>query len=338
MSKITLNSVADITQSTTAQATINADLSTIQTAFDNTLSRDGTSPNQMTAPLDINSQQVLNLPQPATANSPLRLSDLNTFIGGGTVTNIPAGGITGSVLTKNSGTSYDVVWSTNPSDDAAGLNITLTGTNPVTIATVTNPTFAGGVTTPSLNNGGTLALPTSADTVLGRNTTDTLTNKSISGSTNTLSNIANASLTNSSITFAGTSVALGASGGHTSLTNSLGADVLLNNAANYFDGPSVAQGTTGTWYVSGTVTVVDTSAAPSLSAKLWDGTTVISSTMFGTAGAANSFYTLSISGIITSPAGNLRISVKDTTSTSGKILFNQSGNSKDSTITAIRIA
>jgi hypothetical protein len=39
----------------------------------------------------------------------------------------------------------------------------------------------------------------------------TLTNKTISGASNTLSNIANASLTNSSITINGTSVSLGAS-------------------------------------------------------------------------------------------------------------------------------
>jgi fibronectin-binding autotransporter adhesin len=44
------------------------------------------------------------------------------------------------------------------------------------------------------------------DTISG---TNTLTNKSISGSTNTLSNIANASLTNSSITFGATAQALG---------------------------------------------------------------------------------------------------------------------------------
>ena len=57
----------------------------------------------------------------------------------------------------------------------------------------------------------TLSLPNSTDTLLGRATTDTLTNKSISGSTNTLSNIGNASLTNSAITINGTSVSLGGS-------------------------------------------------------------------------------------------------------------------------------
>ena len=57
----------------------------------------------------------------------------------------------------------------------------------------------------------TLSLPNSTDTLVGRATTDTLSNKSISGSTNTLSNIGNASLTNSAITINGTSVSLGGS-------------------------------------------------------------------------------------------------------------------------------
>lgn len=55
------------------------------------------------------------------------------------------------------------------------------------------------------------ALPDGSTTLVGIDVTQTLTNKSISGAANTLSNIANASLTNSSITINGSSVALGAS-------------------------------------------------------------------------------------------------------------------------------
>jgi hypothetical protein len=120
-----------------------------------------------------------------------------------------------------------------------------------------------------------------------------------------------------------------------SLTNSLGADVNLNNTANYFDGPSVAQGTSGTWFVSGTVTVNDASTAVYF-AKLWDGTTVLASTEIVIL-STQTVGTISLSGVITSPAGNLRISVRDTTTTAGLIKFNLTGNSKDSTITAVRI-
>ncbi len=103
----------------------------------------------------------------------------------------------------------------------------------------------------------------------------------------------------------------------TSITNSLSGDVALNNTANYFDGPSVAQGTSGTWFVSGTVTVRDTAGGAGFLAKLYDGTTVIASAIINTP-ALNVPAIISLSGVITSPAGNLRIAVRDASSTSGR--------------------
>ena len=128
----------------------------------------------------------------------------------------------------------------------------------------------------------------------------------------------------------------GFTAGFSPITNSLGANVLLNNTANYFDGPSVAQGTSGTWFVSGSVTFL-ASALDYIHAKLWDGTTVIASgakTIVSTEGYA----TITLSGYITNPVGNLRISARDITTTNGQLVYNTTGNSKDSTITAIRIA
>jgi hypothetical protein len=120
------------------------------------------------------------------------------------------------------------------------------------------------------------------------------------------------------------------------ITNSLAADVLLNNIALYFDGPSVAQGTVGTWFVSGTVTVTDPGFSAAIYTKLWDGTTVIDSGATQTVAAGGSI-AITLSGIITNPAANLKISVRDLAGSSAFIKFNVTGNSKDSTITAIRI-
>lgn len=145
--------------------------------------------------------------------------------------------------------------------------------------------------------------------------------------------------TNGQVLVANSSVAAGVSWASigTTITNSLGADVALNNTGNYFDGPSIAQGTAGTWFASGTVVVTDTAGAASINVKLWDGTTVIASAYVNPK-TLNSPISVSLSGPLASPAGNIRISAQDVTSTSGKILFNQSSNSMDSTVSATRVA
>jgi hypothetical protein len=203
MSKITLASLSNLQNDTTATTAINSNSSIIQTAMDNTLSRDGTSPNQMGANLDMNSNRILNLPVPATGSEPLRYTDLTSFVGGGTVTNIPAGGSTNDVLVKNSNTDYDVKWAHESTDVLAGSNIVVTGTSPITVSTTTTPSFTtvNGLTLTS--NTGTLTLNTNTlaisgsgvsqtlagpsgtltfqgtDTYVGRATTDTLTNKTL---------------------------------------------------------------------------------------------------------------------------------------------------------------
>lgn len=125
----------------------------------------------------------------------------------------------------------------------------------------------------------------------------------------------------------------------TPITDSISGDVSLNNTSNYIDGPSVAQGSTGTWFAYGTVTLQDTTAGlNAFKVKLWDGTTVIDSTFAEVNGSTNNVVVVSLGGFLASPAGNLRISVNDQTTTAGKILANASGLSKDSTITAFRVA
>ncbi len=86
--------------------------------------------------------------------------------------------------------------------------ITATGTTTVVLSLPAALTFTGKTVTggtfllpiiSSISNSGTITIPSGTDTLVARNTTDTLTNKSISGTGNTLTNIGNASLTNSTI-------------------------------------------------------------------------------------------------------------------------------------------
>lgn len=122
------------------------------------------------------------------------------------------------------------------------------------------------------------------------------------------------------------------------VTNTLAGDVNLNNTGAFFDGPSCAQGTSGTWLAYGTVTLVDSTNAALFICKLWDGTTVMASGVVTATGAGNNCQ-MALSGIITNPAANIRISVNDGSSNNGKIKFNaSSGPSHDATLTVVRIA
>ena len=129
----------------------------------------------------------------------------SSLAAGSGVTSVATGtGLTGGPITSTGTISID------------STVVTLTGTQTLTNKTLTAPVIA------TIVNTGTLTLPTSTDTLVARNTTDTLTNKTISGSSNTLSNIANSSLTNSAVTIGTTAISLGASsltlGGLTTVT------------------------------------------------------------------------------------------------------------------------
>jgi hypothetical protein len=89
---------------------------------------------------------------------------------------------------------------------------------------------------------GNLSIDTSVTADLS--TAQTLTNKTISGSSNTLSNIANSSLTNSAITINGTSVSLGG-------TRTLGTDDISEGSTNKYFSNELAQDAIGNSLGSG---------------------------------------------------------------------------------------
>jgi hypothetical protein len=181
--------------------------------------------------------------------------------------------------------------------------VSLTGTQTLTNKTLTAPNIS------TITNTGTLTLPTSADTLVGRATTDTLTNKSISGSTNTISNIANSSLANSSITINGTTISLGG-------TATVGA--VLANVLTIGDGISY----TGASTYNGSVAVT-IDLKPATDTQL-GGIRILA---VGTSGIINSTGTISVAVATTTQLGAVLVDGTSITATSpgGVITANAGG-------------
>lgn len=77
MTKLTLNDIATVVN---APTTINTNNELIETAIENTLSRDGTAPNAMNADFDMNGNSILNLPYPQSPLEPVRLIDIGGYL------------------------------------------------------------------------------------------------------------------------------------------------------------------------------------------------------------------------------------------------------------------
>ena len=211
-------------------------------------------------------------------------------------------------------------------DTTTGDYIHITGTTTITAITLAQGAersivFDGILT---LTNGASLILPSGANITTA------------AGDTAVFRGEASAVVRCVSYIRASGNALVGSAIGAAPITNSLSGDVAMNSAA-YFTGPSVAQGSVGTWFASGTITIVNNSGAQ-IDAKLWDGTTVIASASALMPNVGSTWISISLSGFLATPAGNLRISAMPVAGTAGSIAFNASGNSKDSTITAFRIA
>jgi len=60
MTKLVQNDIASLTNEQSALAALNANYNSLELFSDSVLSRDGTTPNQMNADLDMNSNRIFN--------------------------------------------------------------------------------------------------------------------------------------------------------------------------------------------------------------------------------------------------------------------------------------
>ena len=79
MAKLTLNPLASLANASSAVSTINVNWDLIEAALENTLSRDGTSPNEMESQLDMNSNAIINLPAAVANASPVRKAEFDVL-------------------------------------------------------------------------------------------------------------------------------------------------------------------------------------------------------------------------------------------------------------------
>jgi len=149
----------------------------------------------------ITSTGTLNL-----ANTAVTAASYGSATDVGTFTVNAQGQLTAAANVAISAVSIGAVTAVN----GTANEITSTGTSTVTLSLPAALTFTGKTVTDGTFN--MTSATVGADTVTTNTAAQTLTNKTISGATNTLSNIGNASLTNSSVTYNGVTVALGASG------------------------------------------------------------------------------------------------------------------------------
>lgn len=159
-----------------------------------------------------------------TTGSPITTSGTITL--GGTLS-VDSGGTGVNTLTgyvKGTGTAPLSASSTIPTTDLSGTvsnaqltnssitingnSVSLGGSTTITAATANPLTIGTGLTGTSYNGSApvTVAIDSTVATLSG---VQTLTNKSISGSTNTLTNIPNSALTNSALTVGSTAISLG---------------------------------------------------------------------------------------------------------------------------------
>jgi hypothetical protein len=169
--------------------------------------------------LDTNGNEILSFTPVASATDFVAIKN---GIGVGLPLHISAAGPSANVGLHIEPKGTGLVTISDGTDATKGIRFRSSGSATSAITLLDAVSTAGHVVT----------LPDATTTLVGRNTTDTLTNKSISGSTNTLSNIGNSSLTNSTITINGASTSLGGSVNVGTVTSVTGTAPVVSSGGN----------------------------------------------------------------------------------------------------------
>lgn len=80
MGKLVLDNVVSLQSEPSALQTMASNNERVEAALENTLSRDGTGPNQMEAPLDLNGHHILNVGPPVSGSDVARLQDVRNAL------------------------------------------------------------------------------------------------------------------------------------------------------------------------------------------------------------------------------------------------------------------
>lgn len=276
MSKITLNDVTSFQNDASAATIVNNNSATLETAFENTLSRDGTTPNTMGSDFDMNSYRILNLTDALTTKEPVTLGQFEAVIDAletGVV-------VDGSYITvgSNSGLNNERVLT-------AGNNLSLVdaGANStITVGTTNSPNFTTSVTSP---------IGTFSTEVV----TPSIRSGSAAGSSLTVKSTSNASPSGDILNLYGSTVTLGSPQNSPSIINFSGASgggvtVNIASASNGLNALNVynVAGSKQTWVPGGGATTVTFPAATdTLVGKATTDT--LTNKTYDTAGTGNSF-------------------------------------------------
>jgi hypothetical protein len=197
--------------------------------------------------------------------------------------------VKGNLTVQGSTTQVDST-TVNIGDNIIQLNGTGATNAGIVVRDATSPTFTSGSFLWDSTNDKWVAGPLgSEDEVVLKTASQALTNKTISGGSNTLTNIGNASLTNSSITIAGTSTSLG---------GSITAATILTSTGVWSGSAQLPAGV-----VSGSAQVIASLPAGTVSgsSQVLAGTTIHSGAFFNGISVVSGSAQISFNGITDKP-------------------------------------